>query len=408
MRETDVLSESNIANSRYISQIMFFSTLWTCGIWAPFQLFIRTYQVFSPQMGLNLTILGIFVLGALFIQWILRDHPLRSVFTGLFSMILFGTIALCAPILFPIHYILMITSSCLTMGGFVQIWIYESIERPEFGKLRHIWTMEMSMSMGIGVGWFFILLYIVPRNEYGPFMAMLIMAIIAIGAFLVTKNYFRKEWHFARIVGFNRTRALERITTVNYFISILITFIVSVAFISFILQFYFVLLNEGLEFNLVVFTIGNIFAGAGLIILLYIKELFGRILRYTYVFIAGMILLLTYYIGIGLNPYPAFNPGLGVACCLISFYFLREIANYSKDKVGGGLLVLIWCIAGYISGFPPGEALFIQYQYILPWAVAGMIVLEVVAQLLRYFFVPSIFDTKAYLKTLELLQTKKK
>jgi hypothetical protein len=130
----------------------------------------------------------------------------------------------------------------------------------------------------------------------------------------------------------------------------------------------------------------------------------GRLVRYAYVFLSGIILWFVFIIGINVNPYPPFNIGMSMVVCLISFYYLREIANFSRAKTGGVWLFVLWMVAGYVSGIPAKAADIAAYQPIMPWILIGMVTLEIIAQFIRFCFVPSVFQVREYMKYQDLQQ----
>ena len=221
------------------------------------------------------------------------------------------------------------------MGSATQIWMYESLERPINGKLRHIWTLEMCMGMALSLALYLILLYIVPNDSNGMFAGIAISAsaiLILLG--IEMRNYMR-EWHFPDLKKFNRMKTLESATDLYRTFSFILTWTVSGLFIIIPIFIYYTFLQTPLTSDKITFIIANLMAGAGILLVLYLNEPVGRLLRYAYVFASGIILGLVYLIAINVNPYSAFNIGLGVICCLVSFYYLRDIANYSRAKLVG-------------------------------------------------------------------------
>ena len=91
----------------------------------------------------------------------------------------------------------------------------------------------------------------------------------------------------------------------------------------------------------------------------------------------------------------------------MSFYYLRELANYSRAKTGGVWLVVLWLVAGYISGIPATASSILSVQQYVPWILIGMVGVEIIAQVIRFCFVPSVFQVREYMKFKETLDAEK-
>ncbi|HME51509.1 MAG TPA: hypothetical protein VKM55_04785 [Candidatus Lokiarchaeia archaeon] len=387
---------------------------WLAFFWGPFHYALRTRFYFEGATVFDIIMFLACLLAPVFLLVLFRNHPVIMFIAGTFCA---GIFAYASLFIMPIMNFwntttlitiapgiqtqvgqvpmcLLIASSMLGMGGFLQIKAYEhaTSSTGEIMSLRGMTRDVLPFGAAPLLYWLSMLVF--PQNSN---VSLVIICIASAFMIAVEAIFFKPliaEWAFPGIATFN-TRSMPdvKIQALRGFLLWIAWAVFSVV-IFFGVVLYFVINVNYPQYVLIGAFLLDCAIGAGIVAALSIGFHWVPVIQHFLPLAACLLLLWQYETWIQADSLPMVNPVTGTVVIIFIWTFFRLFTLHSRGNAtgvrGGGIigLMITWLVVAYAAFIPmhPSDISSLQPVMIPLLLIAGG--LAVVCGLLFHFFIP--------------------